>query len=322
MRYDDPERVRSLEELDDWDFPGTALAVLGSPVAHSVSPPMHNTALNLMAQAQLCFRDWRYFKFDTPPEILGEALARLRAAGFRGVNLTIPHKVQAVDLAAAIEPGAKLAGAVNTLVASGDGWAGDNTDGYGLEQALRRELGVELEGAAIILLGAGGAARAAAAQCLRSRCAALWIGNRNQDRLRGLIDLLGAAPGSERVRGFDLAAPGSERVRGFDLAAPPADLPSGAVVINATSLGLKPEDPAPMDLSGLGEGTKVYDMTYGVDNALKRAAAANGFPFADGLSMLVWQGVRSLEIWTGAEVPAQAMMDGACRAKGFPIRRA
>ncbi|MGE9295695.1 MAG: shikimate dehydrogenase family protein [Puniceicoccales bacterium] len=307
-RYSDPERVRSLDELDGWDFPGTALAVLGSPITHSVSPPMHNTALNMMAQTQLMFLDWRYFKFDTPPEVLPSALELLHAAGFRGINLTIPHKVQAVELVAEIDPAARLTGAVNTLLRRENGWMGYNSDGYGLEQALRRELSVELAGATVILFGAGGAARAAAVQCLQSGCAELWIGNRNQERLQGLIDLLQDAPGSERVHGFNLAEP--------------PQLPQGAVVVNATSLGLKADDPAPIDAALLGPDARIYDMTYGVDNALKQAAGLHELAYADGLSMLVWQGVRSLEIWTGAQVPAQAMMDGACRAKGFAPRRA
>lgn len=309
MQFDDPDRVRSLDELKQWNYPGTALAVLGSPIAHSVSPAMHNAALNLMGQTQQLFLDWRYFKFDTPPEILPRALEQLHAAGFQGINLTIPHKVQAVDLVVEIDPGAKLSGAVNTLHRRANGWAGYNSDGYGMEQALRRELGVDLKDATVILLGAGGAARAAAVQCLQSGVAELWIGNRNQERLGGLIELLQEAPGSERVRGFDLSEP-------------PAELPREAVIVNATSLGLKDEDPAPIDLARFAPETKVYDMTYGVENALARSATHYQMAYADGLSMLVWQGVRSLEIWTGAPVPAQAMMDGACHAKGYKPRRA
>ncbi len=307
--YQDPERARELDELLRWDYPGTALAVLGSPITHSVSPNMHNAALNLMGQTQQRFLDWRYFKFDTPPEILPRALEQLHDSGFMGINLTIPHKVQAVDLVVEIDSGARLSGAVNTLHRRGNGWAGFNTDGYGLEQALRRELDVELAGATVILLGAGGAARAAAVQCLRSGIAELWIGNRDQERLAGLIELLAEAPDSERVRGFNLRQP-------------PTALPTSAVIVNATSLGLKAEDAAPIDLGRFAPESKVYDMTYGVKNALAHQAQAHGIPYADGLSMLVWQGARSLEIWTGTSVPAQAMMDGACHAKGYAPRRA
>ncbi|MEO0794953.1 MAG: shikimate dehydrogenase [Verrucomicrobiota bacterium] len=309
MTVSDPDRVRSLDELADWQFEGTALAVLGSPIAHSVSPAMHNTALNLMAQTQQIFRDWRYFKFDVPPENLPEALERLYAANFVGINLTIPHKVHAVDLVCEIDPEARLSGAVNTLHRRADGWAGFNTDGFGMEQGVRRELKAELTGADVLLLGAGGAARAAAIQCLASGCRSLFIGNRNQERLAGLMAQLEPAEGYKRVRSFDLAEP-------------PGDLPSDAVVINATSLGLKEEDPAPIDVSLLRGSPKIYDMTYGVVNALAQAAKDHGLAYADGLSMLVWQGARSLEIWTGALVPAQAMMQGACHAKGYSLRQA
>lgn len=309
MAYDDPGRTRTLDELDGWAFPGTALAVLGQPIAHSVSPAMHNAALNLMAQTQFAFQHWRYFKFEVAPEALPEALERFHAAGFHGLNLTLPHKVQAVDLVREIDPEARHAGAVNTLSRRDDGWAGSNTDGHGLEQALRRGLGVALHGATVVLLGAGGAARGAAVRCLQSGCAQLWIGNRNQDRLATLVSGLSALPGGKRVQGFDLAAP-------------PATLPPDAVVINATSLGLKANDPAPITLDRFGPGTCIYDMTYGVDNALTRAARERGLPVADGLGMLVGQGARSLEIWSGTDVPAQAMMDGACHAKGWTPRPA
>jgi len=101
-----PEPPLSLEDLDGWRFGGTALAVLGHPIGHSISPPMHNAALARMAKADGRFGDWRYFRFDVPPERLPEALKRLHEKRFLGVNLTIPHKVDAVPLVASIDPGA------------------------------------------------------------------------------------------------------------------------------------------------------------------------------------------------------------------------
>jgi shikimate dehydrogenase len=182
-----------------------------------------------------------------------------------------------------------------------EGYHGHNSDGYGLAAALRTDLGAALEGATVILLGAGGAARAAAVQCLLDGCAALWIGNRNQDRLAGLLRQIETA-----------GMPGA--VRGFDLSDPPDDLPRSGILINATSVGLKPEDPAPIGLERFEPALKVYDMIYNpAETSLLRRARALGMPAANGLSMLVWQGVRSLEIWSGAKVPATAM-DAAARA--------
>lgn len=309
---DNSSRVRTLDDLKIWTYPGKALAVLGMPVAHSVSPQMHNAALNMMAQTHHIYRDWCYFKFEVAPEKLPEALPLFWEKGFHGLNLTIPHKVDAVDLVVEIDPAAKSMGAVNTLTRlEAGGYSGNNSDGYGLEMALERELGVKIAGADMVLLGAGGAARASAVQCLLKDCKSLWIGNRSQDRLKQLIAQLDPSMVLEKVKTFNITTP-------------PAELCAldNPVVVNATSLGLKANDPAPVDLNQFTGQVKIYDMTYGVKNALSTQAEAKGFAFADGLSMLVWQGVRSLEIWSGDTVPAQPMMSAACHAKGIEVRRA
>lgn len=303
----DPNIVRQPEDLEKLDFAGTKLAVFGYPIAHSVSPQMHNAALNLMGQTHLPFLSWRYFKFEVRPERLAEVLPHFWENGVYGINLTIPHKVLAVDLVKKIDPAAAQMGAVNTLRRLPDGgYEGFNTDGYGLQEALRRDLKTEIRGQRVVILGAGGAARAAVVQSLLSGAAEVYVGNRSADRLQELLDAISGVPGADRVRAFGLDA-----------------LPSFSgpvVLVNATSLGLKPEDPPPMDLGFLPGGSCVYDMTYGCENALQRQAQQFGFPYADGLSMLVWQGVKSLEIWTGTHVPAQAMMTAACQAKSIPLR--
>lgn len=297
------DRVFSLDDLDAWSFEGTALAVLGHPVAHSLSPAMHNAALAAMALEEPEFRRWRYFKFDIEPAGLARALPRFFARGFRGLNLTIPHKVLAVELVREVDPAAAEAGAVNTLRRQSDGFAGFNTDGYGISRAVRETLGIGLPGSAVVLLGAGGAARGAAVTCLREGCRELWIGNRTPVHLEKL--LLALRPLAERT-GVPL--------RGFDLARPPAGLPGDALIINATSAGLKEGDPAPIELAGFPGRPCVYDMIYHTaETALLRDASARGLRASGGLSMLVHQGARALEIWTGRPVPA-AIMHGACLA--------
>jgi shikimate dehydrogenase len=291
--------VLTLDRLPLWSHPGTALAVLGHPIDHSVSPAMHNAALAAMARTQPDFSAWKYFRFDVPPAQLSEALSRLHAAGFQGLNLTVPHKVLAFDLIQEIDPDAVAIGAVNTLRRTAHGWRGFNTDGHGLATALRTDLAVELAGANIVLLGAGGAARGAAVECLRRQCASLWIANRTRANLDSLLAALQPLAGTTRLQGFD-----PTKV--------PADIPTGALVINATSAGLKPGDPAPIELLRLPDRLKVYDMIYNPPQTpLLRAAAARGLPTANGLSMLVHQGARSLEIWTGATVPASVMQTAA-----------
>lgn len=294
----------TLSDLDTWSYSGTALAVLGHPIKHSISPAMHNAALAAMAGTDARFGSWQYFRFDVPPADLPRALTLLHAKKFRGLNLTVPHKILAVDLVAAVDPSAKPIGAVNTLRWSEDGWHGFNTDGYGLASALRADLGRELAGAHIILLGAGGAARGAAVECLQRRCASLLIANRTPENLAALLaDLAPLAQGIP--------------LRGFAPSAPPADLPAGALMINATSAGLRSDDPAPIDLAALPRPAAVFDMIYNPPQTpLLRQATSLGLPTANGLGMLVHQGAKSLEIWSGAKVPVPAMQSAASAAMG------
>lgn len=303
----DAQRVRTLDELDDWSFDGTALAVLGDPITHSLSPIMHNAALQAMGQTQQSFNSWRYFKFHVPPQQLPSALERLHAKGFYGINLTVPHKIQAIEILGktAVSEFAAIAGAANTLTRTDTkglydpttGWRGTNTDGYGLEQALLQELGISLEGATVLLLGAGGAARAVAVHCLKQGVRSLWIANRTAERLDAL------------VRSLRPLAKEGQSVQGFTPGQAPTLMPlSNILIINATAMGLRESDPAPINLEPFDPAsTCVYDMTYGVQNTLARDARSRSMRFADGLSMLVWQGVRALEIWSGTSVPAHVM---------------
>jgi shikimate dehydrogenase len=218
--------------------------------------------------------------------------------------------VQALDLIQGISPDAKSMGAVNTLVWDELGYDGFNTDGYGLSRGLELDLGVPLKDANVILLGSGGAARAAAVQCMLSDCAQLYVGNRTPERLQDLLAVLGGVSGSTPTRTFALN----------NL---PQDLPECGVVVNATSLGLQPSDPAPIDVAQLPVGWKVYDMIYNpTKTALLEQSSARALPIANGLSMLVHQGARSLELWTHSKVDADAMMNAACHSLKLPPRYA
>lgn len=292
------EPIHTLADLDTWSFSGTALAVLGHPIKHSISPPMHNAALAEMARQDARFAAWKYVRFDIAPDDLPVALEKLHARGFLGLNLTVPHKIIAFDRVAALDPAAQPIGAVNTLRRTASGWHGYNTDGYGLATAIREDLGRELSGSHIILLGAGGASRGAAVECLQRGCASLWIANRTRSNLDTLLAQLRPLAGAIPLHGFDPSMP-------------PENLPAGAIVINATSAGLKPSDPLPLDLAALSARSRpagVYDMIYNpAETPLLAQARALGLPTANGLSMLVHQGVRALEIWSDAAVPVDAM---------------
>jgi shikimate dehydrogenase len=282
--------VHTLADLVRWPHAGTSIAVLGHPIAHSLSPLMHNAALAALARDHARFRDWRYVRFDVPPADLPQALDLLHAKKFHGLNLTIPHKILAFERVAQIEPAALRVGAVNTLVWTERGWRGHNTDGYGLATAVRETLGRSLAGTHIVLLGAGGAARGAAVECLQQRCASLWIGNRTRTNLDALLAVLAPLAGKISLRDFLSATPS-------------AAVPGGALVINATSAGLHASDAPPVDLRKLPRPASVYDMIYNPpETPLLAQARALGLPRANGLAMLVHQGAKSLEIWTG--IPA------------------
>lgn len=301
-----PEDTLTLDDLARWSEPGTHLAVLGHPVKHSLSPHMHNAALRALAGRDPQFAAWRYWKFDIPPERLGDALPLFHARGFAGLNLTVPHKILALDLLAQIDPSARAIGAVNTLRRRPEGYEGFNTDGFGLAAGVAQELGRPLAGADVILLGAGGAARSAAVEALRQGCRSLWLGNRSRGSLEALLAQLRPVAGAIPLHDFLLTAP-------------PADLPAGALLINATSAGLGANDPAPIDLAQWPRPAGVFDMIYNPSQPpLLAAAAALGVPHANGLAMLVHQGARALALWTGAAVPAEVMHQAARDALAHP----
>jgi len=295
--------VLTLHDLESWSRPGTSLAVLGHPIKHSISPAMHNAALTELAGHDGRFADWQYFRFEIHPDDLRQALERLHAKQFRGINLTVPHKIIAFNHVVEIDAAAKPVGAVNTLLWTPGGWRGFNTDGYGLAAAVRETLQLDLGGADIVLLGAGGAARGAAVECLQRGCASLWIANRTRQNLDALLHSLMPVAGQIPVRGFT-----PDDV--------PDDLPTGTVAINATSAGLRETDPLPIAIQSLPQPRAVFDMIYNPpETPLLRYARQLKIPTANGLSMLVHQGAKALEVWTGVNADLTAgTMAAAVRA--------
>lgn len=294
-----PYPTLTLADLETWPENLTGLALLGHPVAHSFSPVIQNAALASLAVRDPAYRAWRYDKFDVDPADFARALALLHRKGFVGINLTTPHKEPVLDHIEQADAFTRAARAANTLVRTETGWRACNTDGGGLADALQLDLQITLTGRHVVLLGAGGAARAAAVQCLRDKAASVWIGNRSSDRLAALLDHLAPLAGDGTLHGFASDAP-------------PADLPAGSILINATTLGLRPDDPSPIDLRRLPAPAQIYDMTYNPPStALLRQAAELGISRAHGLSMLVQQGARSLTLWTGSPAPAEAMHTAA-----------
>jgi len=268
--------------------------LLGWPVAHSVSPAMQNAAFQALGLP------WRYELLPVPPDELATAVAGLEGRGFRGANVTVPHKEAALALVDEADADGRAIGAVNTLVRRGGGWLGANTDAAGFLAALR-EGGFEPAGRRALVLGAGGAARAVVYALGQAGCAVI-IHNRTAERAVRLCADLGAG----------VAAP---------LAVAPSltglDLDAMDLLVNATPLGQWPAAdalPWPRSLPLPAHWT-VFDLVYNpVETRLLARARAAGATPVDGLEMLVHQGARSFRLWTGREAPLEVMRAAARQA--------
>lgn len=282
----------TLASLRTTGFAPGQLGVLGDPIAHSLSPAMHNAALATLVAAHPGLAGVRYHRLHIAAEELPEALALLHAKGFAGLNLTVPHKIQALALAESLSPEARRAESVNTLVRTTTGWAGHTTDGQGFLEALRERTGATTTGRPVILLGSGGAARAVSAACLADGCASLRLHNRDAAKAAALA----AALADPRVRAAGLG----------EIEASP-----DAVIVNCTTLGLKPTDASPFPAALLAPGQFVFDTTYGSEpSRLLKDAAERGIKACDGRSMLRWQGALAFRLWNGM-LPPEAPMRAA-----------
>jgi shikimate dehydrogenase len=257
------------------------LGVCGWPVAHSRSPQMHNAGL-----AAAGLEDWRYLRLPLPPELFAETVRALPGVGFRGVNVTIPHKHAALALADAASDAARAIGAANTLTFEDGAIVADNTDAPGLLAALPEPP----VGRTALVLGAGGAGRAAVWALLSAGAADVAVWNRTPERARALALQLGARA---------------------------VEAPEAAdIVINCTSVGLHDPEATfkalPVAADELGAGSLVVDMVYRAGGTrFLEAARTRGARVVDGLEVLVAQGAASFERWTGLEAPRAAMRAAA-----------
>lgn len=268
------------------------VGIFGDPVAHSLSPRMQNAAL---AAAGI---DAVYVPFHVLPDQLPAAVQALRSLKIAGVNLTIPHKEAGCALVDELDPTAAALGAVNTIVNRDGHLIGFNTDGIGLLRAVAEDLEMEVAGKRVLLLGAGGAARAALFAL--ARAGAAWIGVANRTLTRAEQMLAELAPKVPQTRVAALPLEPGRLLAGLD---GPVDL-----LINSSALGLHGES-ADLPLTSLVRaGGGVYDMVYGEQQTvLVRSAQAAGFPAADGRGMLAGQGEAAFTLWFGVNPPAGIM---------------
>ena len=272
--------------------------LIGWPLGHSVSPAMHNAGFQALGL------DGRYEALPVPPEQVGDLVRSLHARGFRGVNVTIPYKQAVMPLMDELSEAAQRIGAVNTIVVEPDGrLRGDNTDWLGFLHPLD-ERGFDLAGKSVLLLGAGGAARAVVYALVQRNITRLSIWNRNLDRAAELARHAAALDSSLIIDNSQLTIDNCQfRIVNAEL------------IVNTTPIGMWPhidESPWPADLS-FPPDALVYDLVYRPERTMfLRQAEVAGCPVQGGLEMLIVQGSVAFELWMGRKAPLQ-MMTAAAR---------
>lgn len=271
------------------------LGVIGHPIEHSLSPQMHNAGLAANGL------DYIYVALNVAPDSLKDAVRGLASLGFRGVNVTMPHKETIIPLLDEVDEKAEISGAVNTVDIKDGILRGTNTDGAGFMEACS-EAGVDFDGLKVLLLGAGGAGAAVAGAVLGKGARELVIANRTTHRAEKLKEKLESLAGSTDIQARSLD--------GLEDVVERADL-----IVNATYLGMKEEDPLPIPADGLGPGKVVCDVVYrkGRDTELIGRARKAGARVVAGGRMLLYQGVQSQRIWTGEEPDVGVMSDAINR---------
>lgn len=265
------------------------LGVMGDPIAHSKSPAMHNAALQAAGVHGM------YMPLHVQPDQLEAAIRGIVALGYRGVNVTIPHKEQVMQYLDVIDDSALLIGAVNTIVNENGKLTGYNTDGIGYVRSLKEEAVPQLEGKRIAVLGAGGAARGVIYALALEKPEQISILNRTADRALTLAT--------------DLRSHGLGDISGNGMQDAQAVLATADIVINTTAAGMHPHvDDVPVDPAWIREGAAVSDLIYNpLETRLLRESRLRGCTVHGGLGMFVYQGAVAFEHWLGIPAPVDTM---------------
>jgi shikimate dehydrogenase len=273
----------------------TLVGIIGYPLGHSASPVFQQAAFDRLGLP------FTYDRWPTPPDALSGRTASLRAQGIAGANVTVPHKEAVLPLLDEVEPQARRIGAVNTIVNRSGRLTGYNTDAPGFVRSLKEDAGFDPTRKLVLLLGAGGAARAVVFGLGEAGAAAVLIANRTADR----AEALAASARSAGVQGVE-AAPWGQVPAGVDL------------IVNSTSLGMRGgpgEQESPLPASAIPKGALVCDLVYNPpETPLLRDARSVGARTLGGLPMLIYQGALAFELWTGRNAPVDVMFEAARRA--------
>ncbi|MEW6052766.1 MAG: shikimate dehydrogenase [Nitrospirota bacterium] len=263
--------------------------IIGYPVEHTLSPAMHNAAFESLSL------DYCYIPFLVHPDNLREAVAAIRALNIQGINITVPHKEKVIKYLDNVAEEAAFIGAVNTIVNKKGRLTGHNTDGAGFMKAMS-EAGITVKGKDILIVGAGGAARAVSFS-LSQKAKTVSIYGRTREKLDSLMSDL------KKIRNNVSPCYELSSLKRYDM------------VINATPLGLKKDDPLPFALENLKKSVVVCDLIY-KKTRLVNEASRYGYDTLDGLGMLLWQGYFAFKLWTGRTPDISVMRDALLNAKG------
>ena len=280
----------------------TGVGIIGYPIRHSISPVFQQAALDHHS-LDVTYRAW-----EVTPEGLGGFISKLRQADALGINVTVPHKEAVIPYLDEVDGWAADAGAVNTIHKDGDALVGHNTDGTGFIRALEGEAGFAPRGRRVLIIGAGGSARAVALALARSGVASITIANRTLRRAGDLahaVSGLGTSPGQGPM----------PEVRAVSLDEIGEAASSGDLIVNCTTLGMRhgpAEAGTALKADHIPPGALVYDLVYNPpDTPLLMEARKAGAATLGGLAMLVYQGAAAFEYWTGLEAPVDVMMKAA-----------
>jgi len=278
--------------------PAIRVGVFGDPVAHSLSPKIQNAALKHHKI------DMQYAAFQIAPNAFTDGLRLARELDFVGLNLTVPHKIAAFDQIEDVDASARRIGAINTVALRDGKLVGFNTDALAFSRAIREEFAVDLRDLRVMVLGAGGAARAIATQCGMAGCERLVIANRTAEKPEQLVEQLRDYFIGPRV----LGPVARLQAIAWDEAAFRFQIANVDLVVNATPLGLNRTDPSPIPARLLAPHLMIYDTAYAHGRTPFVAAALEaGARAANGLSMLLHQAALSFQTWFGREAPLDVM---------------
>lgn len=274
------------------------VGLLGWPVAHSLSPLMHNSAFQALGL------DYLYLNFEVKPDQLEEAVGGLRALNMAGANVTLPHKEKISKLLDEVSPEAELIGAVNTVKNSGGRLVGYNTDGRGFLESLTEVHGFNPQGKKVTIVGAGGAARAILTSLAPQGASRIALANRTRSRAKDLVQEFRDKFPEVEFRAF-----------GLDDLSEGKYMADSDLFVNSTPVGLDDRVWLDIPLELLPASCIVYDVIYNPSKThLLRQAEARGLVVANGLGMLLHQGAKSFKIWTGIEAPIEVMKEAVMRA--------